>query len=279
MRLRIDLAYDGTAFSGFAIQRERRTVQGELEESLGRVLRTSERVQVTVAGRTDAGVHARGQVCHCDLPEGASVPERVTERLNAVLPADVRVRRVTEAHPDFDARFAAIWRRYAYRVCDDVAFEDPLRRHEYLRYPHRVDTESMNEASARLLGEHDFAAFCKKREGASTVRWLREFRWVRDAEGLVVGEVLADSFCHSMVRALVGALLLVGEGKRDVDWPRQVLLGGVRDPAVMVARPHGLTLEAVGYPSDDQLALRVSETRRPRTEAASQSAVIGECVG
>lgn len=262
VRLRIDLAYDGTEFSGWATQPGRRTVQDELEQALGIVLRLSGPVSVTCAGRTDAGVHARGQVCHVDVPELVDKP---VERLNGVLPEDVRVRRVAVAPDAFDARFSAIWRRYAYRIRDDYQAADPLRRHEVLAYPRPLDLDAMNAASRPLLGEHDFAAFCKRREGATTVRELRELEWTRDESGLAVGKVVADAFCHSMVRALVGALVVVGDGRRPVDWPGTVLSAAVRDSAVNVVQPHGLTLEEVGYPPEDRLATRAMEARRPRT--------------
>ncbi|HEY6739093.1 MAG TPA: tRNA pseudouridine(38-40) synthase TruA [Actinopolymorphaceae bacterium] len=266
MRWRLDLAYDGGDFSGWAVQPGRRTVQGVVEEALGTVLRVAPPPATTVAGRTDAGVHARGQVCHVDVPEDLGQPdEKVRDRLNGVLPEDVRVRRVVAAPEGFDARFSAVWRRYAYRVCDDPRAADPLRRHEVLFHPRHLDLGAMNAAARPLLGEHDFAAFCRKREGATTIRALLDLRWERDDAGLAVARVVADAFCHSMVRALVGALIAVGEGRRPVDWPAAVLAAKVRDSAVTVARAHGLTLEEVGFPPDDQLAARAREARRVRT--------------
>ena len=264
MRLRLDVAYDGTGFSGWASQPERRTVQGELETALCRVLRLTE-VSVTCAGRTDAGVHARGQVCHVDVPASAaeSVPG-LAERLGRALPSDVRVTRVVPAPPGFDARFAAIWRRYAYRVCDDPVRADPLRRHEVLIWRRRLDVERMNAAAGRLLGEHDFAAYCRRREGASTVRELRELAWTRHPDGMLEARVVADAFCHNMVRSLVGALLAVGEGRFDVEEPRRILDARVRDPRVRVVPPHGLTLEAVGYPADAELAEQAARSRTVR---------------
>ncbi|WP_020575566.1 tRNA pseudouridine(38-40) synthase TruA [Actinopolymorpha alba] len=275
VRLRLDLAYDGTDFAGWATQPGLRTVQGVLEEALVQVLRLSERVAITCAGRTDSGVHARGQVCHVDVPERAyaEVPGRssrppadaLTRRLAGALPPDVRVRQVRLAPDGFDARFSASWRRYAYRVCDDLAAADPLRRWEVLNYPRPLDLAAVNAAAQRLLGEWDFAAFCRRREGATTIRTLMELHWDRDGSGVAVGRVVADAFCHSMVRALVGALLLVGEGKRPVEWPARVLAGKERDSAVNVVPPHGLTLEEVGYPSDSELAARAEVARRMRT--------------
>jgi tRNA pseudouridine38-40 synthase len=266
VRLRIDLAYDGSGFSGWAAQPGRRTVADVVAVALGRVLRLPGPPQLTVAGRTDAGVHARGQVAHVDVPAAAwpDTADRVVARLARALPADVRVRAAGPAPAGFDARFSALWRRYAYRVCDDEAAADPLRRHETLWYFRRLDLAAMNEAARPCLGEHDFAAFCRRREGATTVRALRILDWRRDEQGIAIATVVADAFCHNMVRALVGALLAVGEGRRPADWAAAVLAAGVRDPAVRVVAPHGLCLEEVGYPPPADLAARAGQTRRVR---------------
>jgi tRNA pseudouridine38-40 synthase len=281
VRLRIDLAYDGSGFSGWAAQPGRRTVEETLAAALGRVLRLPGPPGLTVAGRTDAGVHARGQVVHADVPasawttlagqgaahgagQGHGKAGPLT-RLAAVLPADVRVHAVGPAPDGFDARFSALWRRYAYRVCDDPARADPLRRHETLWTPRRLDLAAMNEAAAALTGEHDFAAFCRRREGATTVRTLRVLTWHRDEADVAVATVAADAFCHNMVRALVGALLAVGEGRRPPGWPATVLAAAVRDPAVRVMAAHALCLEEVGYPPPSALATRAAESRRIRT--------------
>ena len=296
VRLRIDLAYDGSGFSGWAAQPGRRTVEETLAAALARVLRLPGPPGLTVAGRTDAGVHARGQVVHVDVPESAwtTLADRgpgqgpgqgaaqgaarehgkagPLTRLAAVLPPDVRVHDVGPAPDGFDARFSALWRRYSYRVCDDPARADPLRRHETLWTPRRLDLAAMNEAAASLTGEHDFAAFCRRREGATTVRTLRVLDWQRDPDEVVVATVVADAFCHNMVRALVGALLAVGEGRRPPGWPAEVLAAAVRDPAVRVVPPHGLCLEEIGYPEPEELATRAAETRNRRTATASRSA-------
>jgi tRNA pseudouridine38-40 synthase len=271
VRLRIDLAYDGSGFSGWAAQPGRRTVEEVVAAALGRVLRLPGSPGLTAAGRTDAGVHARGQVIHADVPAAAwtAVADRgagPTARLAAVLPADVRVHAAGPAPDGFDARFSALWRRYSYRVCDEQARADPLRRHETLWSFRRLDLAAMNEAAPCLLGEHDFAAFCRRRPGATTIRTLRVLDWRRDGDGLAVATVVADAFCHNMVRALVGALLAVGEGRRPPGWPAEVLAAAVRDPAVRVVAPHGLCLEEVGYPPPAELAARAAETRRVRTE-------------
>jgi len=321
VRLRIDLAYDGSGFSGWAAQPGRRTVEDVLAAALGRILRLPHPPGLTVAGRTDAGVHARGQVAHADVPAAgwpaaaggqvstaaaggqastaaaggqastaaaggqastaaaggqvstaaaggqantAAADRGVLARLAAVLPADVRVHAVGPAPDGFDARFSALWRRYSYRVCDDPARADPLRRHETLWSFRRLDLAAMNEAARPLLGEHEFAAFCRRRPGATTVRTLRALDWRRDGDGLAVATVVADAFCHNMVRALVGALLAVGEGRRAPGWPAGVLAAAVRDPAVRVVAPHGLCLEEVGYPPPAELAARAAETRNVR---------------
>jgi tRNA pseudouridine38-40 synthase len=267
VRVRLDLAYDGAGFSGWAKQRSRRTVQGELEAAITTVLRLPEPVELTVAGRTDAGVHARGQVAHVDLPAEvwAAEHDKLRRRLAGRLPWDVRVFGVREAPAGFNARFGAVWRRYAYRVGDHPGGVDPLLRGHVLWHDRPVDVDRMNEAGALLLGEHDFAAYCKKREGATTIRTLLEVGWARGADGVAVATVKADAFCHNMVRALVGAMILVGDGHRPVAFPAEVLAGRVRHSAVNVVRPHGLTLEEVAYPPDAELAARVAESRRRRT--------------
>jgi tRNA pseudouridine38-40 synthase len=266
-RLRLDLGYDGGEFSGWARQPGRRTVQQVAEEALGHLLRLREPVSLTVAGRTDAGVHARGQVAHADVPAAgwAAVAPVALRRLRGLLPPDVRVSQVELAPPGFDARFSALCRRYSYRVCDDPAGPDPLRRHDTLAYRRPLDAAAMNEAATLLLGEHDFAAFCRRREGASTIRELTELSWVRAGPGVLAGRVVADAFCHSMVRALTGALLKVGDGTRPPGWPAQVLRAEVRDPSVPVVPPHGLCLEEVRYPEAGQLAERARATRRLRS--------------
>jgi tRNA pseudouridine38-40 synthase len=266
VRVRLDLSYDGAAFSGWAAQPGRRTVEGVLSETLGHVLRLPAPARLTVAGRTDSGVHARGQVAHADLPADVweAHADAASRRLSRALPPDLRVRSIAVAADGFDARFSALWRRYAYRICDDPARADPLRRHDTLWNPRHLDLDAMNEAAALLLGEHDFAAFCRKREGATTVRALRRLEWARDVDDVAVGCVVADAFCHNMVRALVGALLPVGEGSRPVSWPAQVLATAARDPAVRVVPAHGLSLEEVRYPEPELLAARAALTRRVR---------------
>ncbi|MFD5543711.1 tRNA pseudouridine(38-40) synthase TruA [Streptomyces sp. NPDC127079] len=269
VRVRLDLSYDGTHFHGWAKQAGgKRTVQGEIEEALRVVTRSQETTyELTVAGRTDAGVHARGQVAHVDLPAGLweEQGEKLLKRLAGRLPKDVRVWSLTAAPEGFNARFSAVWRRYAYRVSDNPGGVDPLLRNHVLWHDWPLDVAAMNEAAARLLGEHDFAAYCKRREGATTIRTLQELSLERGADGIVTATVRADAFCHNMVRSLIGALLFVGDGHRGPEWPGKVLAAGVRDSAVHVVRPHGLTLEEVGYPADDLLAARNKEARNKRS--------------
>ncbi|MGV3563828.1 MAG: tRNA pseudouridine(38-40) synthase TruA [Nocardioides sp.] len=284
MRLRIDLAYDGSGFHGWAAQPGLRTVQGEVEQALAVALRrrtpTGEllRVPVVCAGRTDTGVHARGQVLHVDTTaeelaaSAGRSPEPPLEalqrRLAGILPADVVVRRVVEAPAGFDARFSATWRRYAYRVADRPGSVDPLTRSHVLAWSRPLSLDALAEASAPLVGLHDFAAFCKQREGATTVRTLLDLSWTRRPDGVLEATVRADAFCHSMVRALVGCLLAVGEGRRPVGWPAAVLASASRSPEVTVAPAHGLTLEEVAYPDDEELAARAEQTRARRAPVA-----------
>ncbi len=275
MRIRLDLAYDGSDFRGWAKQPGLRTVQGELESAFDTVLRTSG-TTLTVAGRTDTGVHARGQVVHVDLDDGAlaglrgrreaTPADALLRRINGVVGPDVRIHRVSVAPPGFDARFSALWRRYAYRIADDPTMVDPLRRSHVSVRPRRLDVDAMNAASVTLVGLHDFAAFCRKRPRATTIRSLVELEWQR-VDGILVASVKADAFCHSMVRSLVGCLIAVGEGRRPPDWAAEVMVARVRDPGVKVAPAHGLTLEEVGYPDDAEMAAQAEGTRRRRTLA------------
>ena len=233
LRVRLDFAYDGTDFSGWAAQPGLRTVEAELSQGLTRILRAQSPVRLTVAGRTDAGVHARGAVAHADVDPLAWELLAVRSGRPAQVGALNRVRGV-------------------------------LRRHDTVVHRRPLDVAAMHEASQALLGLQDFAAFCKRREGATTVRTLLELGWTREPDGTVVGTVVADAFCHSMVRSLVGVVVPVGEGRRPVSWPLEVLTAARRDAAVVVMPPHGLSLEEVAYPGEDELALRARETRARR---------------
>ncbi len=265
-RLRVDLRFDGTAFAGWAIQPGLRTIQDEIERALATVLRQPP-LRVTVAGRTDAGVHARGQVAHVDVPDVSLRTleiERLAGRLTGVLPDDIAVTSVRLAEPGFDARFSAIWRRYAYRIADHPGAVDPLRRHDVLRRLRPLDHEAMAAACPGLLGLRDFAAFCKNRPGSTAIRTLQRLDCARNSDDLVVVDVQADAFCHSMVRSIVGALVAVGEGRYPSTWPALIQAGGRRVPEVTVMPAAGLTLEAVGYPEPQELAAQADRARALR---------------
>ena len=268
VRLRLDLSYDGTDFSGWALQPGRRTVQAEVTRAIGTVLRLDPAPRVQVAGRTDTGVHALGQVAHVDVP--ATVWTALTAKAHApvrkiagVLPPDVRLRSIAPAPLHFDARFGALFRRYAFRLSDASGGGSPLRRFDTVDHPRALDDAAMSVAASTLVGLHDFAAYCRAREGSTTVRELQQCTVQRSAD---VVEVLvrADAFCHSMVRSLVGALVAVGEGRRPVEWPASLLTDRVRPPDITVASARGLTLLEVGYPPPSEYAARAAETRAVR---------------
>ncbi|MHA6801303.1 tRNA pseudouridine(38-40) synthase TruA [Bounagaea algeriensis] len=277
VRLRLTVAYDGTDFAGWARQPGLRTVQGLLEDALakqppGREVPRS----VVVAGRTDSGVHAAEQVVHLDavplnqaetrLPvdeHGLPDLDRMRRRWNRILPGDVRVLGAEPAPTGFDARFSALRRHYRYRVSDAPWGVDPLRRRDTLAWQRPLDVDALNAASTGLVGLHDFAAYCKAREGATTVRELLEFTWQRVEPHLLVAELSADAFCHSMVRGLVGTVLFAGDGRRGADWPQLLLESGQRTSAVAPAR--GLTLRGVDYPPAAELAARAEHTRARRS--------------
>ena len=274
VRWRLDLGYDGTNFSGWAAQPGRRTVQGELEGWIRRILRLDQPVQLVCAGRTDAGVHARGQVAHVDLGsmliiDGAAL----SRRLNKVLGGDCVIRRITAAPPGFDARFAAIWRRYVYRLSDGGVPPDPLYRSQIAQLNAEVDLDRLNEEAVTLVGLRDFGAFCRRRDGASTIRNLLELAARRVPSGPMAGviecTIRADAFCHAMVRSLIGALVAVATGQRDHEWLAAITERGVRDSSISVMPATGLTLEEVGYPADHELAARVLEARALREVSRS----------
>jgi tRNA pseudouridine38-40 synthase len=264
IRVRLRVAYDGTDFSGWAAQPDRRTVAGVLAGELVRIF--GEISGLTVAGRTDAGVHATGQVCHVDLPADtwAQRGGTLVRRLAGLLPADVRVRSASVVPVSFDARFSALSRRYEYRVTDAPWGADPLRARYLLAWPRPLSLEALNDAAAGLLGEHDFAAFCRRKENATTIRAISELSWRREPDGVLVATVQADAFCQAMVRSLVGALLAVGDGRRPVPWPALLLRREARASEVGVAPPHGLTLVAVEYPAGEQEYAERAELTRAR---------------
>lgn len=274
MRLRLDLAYDGTGFRGWARQPGLRTVQGTLEAAIARILGGAP--TLVVAGRTDAGVHASGQVAHLDLTEPQQArlaqgrnpdPAALAARLTGVLGQypDIAVHRSALAVPGFDARFSAVWRRYSYRIADRATGYDPLDRLRTTTVNATLDVDAMDEAARSLIGLHDFAAYCKWRDGATTIRTLLEFDWHREDDGVLVANVKADAFCHSMVRALVGACVSVGQGRLTPGDVVEIREAGERTSETKVLAARGLTLAEVGYPADDLLALRAEQTRARRS--------------
>lgn len=280
VRVRLDVAYDGTDFSGWAKQANgERTVQEVLEEALvvaaGRA--AGPRPRLVVAGRTDAGVHATGQVAHVDVSQAqlaaltrrhdgkgevGAVARRLTGLLNEA--GDVVVRRSSLAPAGFDARFSAMFRRYRYRIADSLPARDPIDRRRTMSYPRALDDGRIRDAAARMTGLHDFAAFCKPRPGATTIRELQALGWQREADGVLVAEVRADAFCHNMVRALVGASIAVGTGRLPPERMAELLTAPVRSNEFAVAPAYGLTLVEVGYPPDEDLAAQAAQARSVR---------------
>ncbi len=246
LRLRIDLAYDGSSFSGWAKQPELRTVQGVVESAISKIARAP--IESIVAGRTDAGVHATGQVIHVDVPENMLF-ENLLYKLNRILDEDVRVMKISVAPFGFHARFSALRRTYIYKILDNNAVLSPLDRFDVAPWYRPLELEHMNQASALLLGEHDFSAFCKFREGGTTIRTLEKYFWVRSQDGYLVAEVVADAFCYSMVRNLVGAVVWVAEGRKDLQWVGALLANKERVSDSMVFPARGLTLTDVAYPA------------------------------
>ncbi|MFD5821722.1 tRNA pseudouridine(38-40) synthase TruA [Nesterenkonia xinjiangensis] len=275
VRIRLDLAYDGGAYRGWAAQPGLRTVEGVLTDALATLIRRP--VKVVVAGRTDAGVHARGQVVHLDLQRaeweglsrGRDIPPQaaILRRLAGVLAPEegaVVVRAAAEVPPTFDARFSALSRSYTYRLADERARRDPLRRADTAWHRARLDDALMAAETSGLLGLHDFGSFCRPRERGTTIRELHEFSIARGEDGVLTARLTADAFCHHMVRALIGAAVDVGEGRREPGWLMQRLGTPEWDSAVRLAAPHGLVLESVAYPEAERLAARAEQTRATR---------------
>ena len=255
-RLRLELAYDGSGFRGFAAQHGQRTVGGVLAEAVAKVVRHD--VEVVCAGRTDAGVHATAQVAHIDVRRGLDLT-RLEKSLNTLLGPAVVVRRLDWAEVGFDARRSAKARRYRYLVLAARA-ADPLLGRFAWHVPHELDGRAMAAAADALIGEHDFRAFCRRAPGATredpVVRLVLDARWseqVPRPDGLCPGErllrfdVVARSFCHQMVRSMVGVLVDVGRGRRRAADVVQLLRAGDRSLAMTVAPPHGLCLVGVDY--------------------------------
>jgi tRNA pseudouridine38-40 synthase len=261
-RLRIDIAYDGTAFFGWATQPDRRTIQDLVEEAIARISRSD--VESVVAGRTDAGVHATGQVIHVDLPDAVFSDDLtyldLRYKLNRILDEDVRIMQISDAPSGFHARFSALRRIYTYKILDANEVIPPLSRYDVAPWYRPLDAELMNKASALVLGHHDFAAFCKFKEGGTTIRTLEKYQWHRDETGLLVAEVVADAFCYSMVRNLVGAVVCVADGRKDPSWMAELLANKERVSDSLVFPARGLSLTQVDYPSDQELLERAKVT-------------------
>ena len=261
-RLRIDIAYDGTAFFGWAAQPDRRTIQDLVEEAIARISRGD--VESVVAGRTDAGVHATGQVIHVDLPD-AVFADGLTYvdlryKLNRILDEDVRIMEISDAPEGFHARVSALRRIYTYKILDNNDVIPPLSRYDVAPWYRPLDADLMNKASQLVLGHHDFAAFCKFKEGGTTIRTLEKYQWHRDETGLLVAEVVADAFCYSMVRNLVGAVVCVADGRKDPSWMAELLANKERVSDSLVFPARGLSLTRVEYPTNDQLIERAKVT-------------------
>ncbi len=261
-RLRIDIAYDGTAFFGWATQPDRRTIQAHVEHAISQVTRGE--VQSIVAGRTDAGVHATGQVIHVDLPDsvfndGLSYGD-LRYRLNRILDEDVRVMEISDAPEGFHARFSALRRIYTYKILDANEVIPPLSRYDVAPWYRPLDADLMNKASTLVLGHHDFAAFCKFKEGGTTLRTLEKYQWHRDETGLLVAEVVADAFCYSMVRNLVGAVVCVADGRKEPSWMAELLANKERVSDSLVFPARGLSLTRVDYPSEQEMVDRAKLT-------------------
>jgi len=287
-RLRLEISYDGSSFSGWGIQPVLRTVQGELESALATIFNAhSPAPRLTVAGRTDAGVHALGQVAHLDLTAeqwlsldaplrgkksagGTNRTKSLARMLNGLAGhrGEIHVRAVTIAPAGFDARFSAIWRRYEYRIADLLALRSPLGRSHTLWYPSTLDVNAMNFAAQSLTGLHDWASYCKPREQATTIRTLQEFTWRRADDGVLIAHLRADAFCHNMVRALVGATVAVGEGKlASVDLV-DLRDDRVRTSVIKVVPPTGLALMEIGYPDDSAMGAQATLSRARRVGAS-----------
>lgn len=261
-RLRLDIAYDGTYFFGWATQPGHRTLQDLIEEAISRISQTN--IDSIVAGRTDAGVHATGQVIHVDVPDAMFERDLtyldLRYKLNRILDEDVRIMNVSDAPEGFHARFSALRRYYSYKILDNNDVIAPLSRHDVASWYRPLDADHMNEASALLLGHHDFAAFCKFKVGGTTIRTLEKYEWHRSDEGLLVADVVADAFCYSMVRNLVGAVVCVADGRQSPAWIAQLLANKERVSDSLVFPARGLTLYQVDYPNNDQLLERAKIT-------------------
>lgn len=252
-RLRVDLAYDGSRFRGFAAQPGLRTVEGVLAEAI-RALAGAP-VALTVAGRTDKGVHAASQTVHVDVPADSRIgraPEAARAALDGMCGPEIAIWQVRRVPATFDARFSASQRRYRYHLCDAPAM-DPRWRHDTWHVgPPRLDAEAMDRGGSHLLGEHDFTSFCRQPTPDAPqhlVRRIDRLAVRRRARGHVEVAVEGPAFCHQMVRSVVGCLLRVGRGQREHAWVRDVVAARDRQEIGQVAPPRGLVLVGVSYAS------------------------------
>ena len=267
-RLRIDLSYDGTNFAGWAKQPDQRTLQEEIEKAL--TVLTQSNIATIVAGRTDAGVHAEHQVIHTDVPEKTDITN-FTFRLNQLLDEDIRINSVVYAPVNFHARFTASARTYKYKIIDGGRVTPPLDRYDSADWFRELDIDLMNQGSQLLLGEHDFFAFCKFREGGTTIRNLLQFDWARDEKGYAVATVKAESFRYNMVRNLVGAAVCVGEKRFEPEWMLKTLEDKVRIPDSYVFPAKGLTLVSVEYPAESEYLTRYNNYLKSTAGEESES--------
>lgn len=259
-RIRIDLSYDGTNFYGWGKQADRRTVQGELEAALFTLFQRE--LDTVVAGRTDAGVHASGQVCHVDVPENDYTD--IAYRLNRILNDEIRIKSVNRVSDDFHARFGALRRHYIYKIKDGNGFIEPTARLDVTPWYRHLNVDLMNQAAATLIGENDFFSYARFREKATTTRDLQRFEFERDANGLILAHVTADAFLYNMVRALIGTMVYIGEGRFPITWAKEVLDQRERPSDSVVFPAKGLTFVGVDYPADSELKSRILKTMQHR---------------
>ena len=259
-RIRIDLSYDGTNFYGWGKQADRRTVQGELEAALFTLFQRE--LDTVVAGRTDAGVHASGQVCHVDVPENDYTD--IAYRLNRILNDEIRIKSVSKVSDDFHARFGALRRHYIYKIKDGNGFIEPTARLDVTPWYRHLNVDLMNQAAATLIGENDFFSYARFREKATTTRDLQRFEFERDANGLILAHVTADAFLYNMVRALIGTMVYIGEERFPITWAKEVLEQRERPSDSVVFPAKGLTFVGVDYPADSELKSRILKTMQHR---------------
>lgn len=265
-RVRITLSYDGTNFFGWGKQADRRTVQGELEAALFKLFQ--QQLDTVVAGRTDAGVHASGQVCHVDLPENEYTD--IAYRLNRILTDEIRIKSVERTSPDFHARFGALRRHYIYKIKDGNGYIEPTARLDIAPWYRDLNVDLMNQAAATLIGEHDFFSYARYRENATTIRELQRFEFERNEDGLIIARLSADAFLYNMVRSLIGTMVYIGEGRFNTDWAREVLEKRERPSDSLVFPAKGLTFTGVDYPADSELHARILKTMAIRAESSEE---------